>query len=568
MLKKLRSRDYRKSLYVKEFMLLIVASIAILLCMELTSLYYLSLYKRRAMENYQNSLELYCSYIDSELGAINSSLISLTNSSYEGYYFKVCYTKEALELETSKIILMKQMAGIAQTHNNKILVFTYIPERNIYLKSSNVFADMAQRKDVDQKIKEYVTTYAGQNETTWNYMESGNNKYFINVYHVNSGYVGAVISYDTILSGLMKKDIIMNSVSIMNSHGQEVRNPAKGSVSGRKALSTFSVEMEHMNSKIQITVLENRLYSDLRFMLLISISVIFVGVVVIILSAKFQMKMVLNPLNRLKKGMERFSRGDLDFRLEEDYSTDEINVLYKTFNNMAAQISKLKIEVYEFEIEKQKIQSDFLRVQIQPHFYTNILNFIYGLAEMKDYGTIQKLSQKTAGFFRYLMGEKGTFVLLREELACVNNYIDIQKLRYEDCLDIAIEVQDKLEEQLVLPMILQTFVENSIKHNITMVPVLKVTVRITGDGKRLYLSVEDNGLGFSEEIIRKWNNKENISENGEHIGIMNVKKRMEMLYHKQVSIQITSVPGNSSVLITVPQILTEEENKNEFTSGR
>lgn len=68
---------------------------------------------------------------------------------------------------------------------------------------------------------------------------------------------------------------------------------------------------------------------------------------------------------------------------------------------MDTQISRLKVEVYEKELEKQKIQSDFLRVQIQPHFYANILNLIYGLAQVKDYGAIQKLSSNTAGYFRY-----------------------------------------------------------------------------------------------------------------------------------------------------------------------
>ena len=334
----------------------------------------------------------------------------------------------------------------------------------------------------------------------------------------------------------------------------------KTDLQGRnKASSSFSVGLKHIKYKIEISVMENKLFSDFRFLLFIAIGVILVGILVMSLIAQFQMKVVLNPLNRLKKGMESFSQGNLNLRLEEDTSSNEINTLYKTFNNMAGQITKLKIEVYEFELERQKIQSDFLRVQIQPHFYTNILNFIYGLAEIKDYSTIQKLAKMTAGYFRYLLGEKGTFVLLREEINGIRNYAEIQKLRYSDCLDIILEVENELDEQLILPMVIQTFVENCVKHNITLVPVLNVGIRIWKENGKLNMLIQDNGTGFREETLRKLNSNENISKDGEHIGIMNVKKRLKMFYNENASIEITSVPGNTQIQIRLPQILTEEE---------
>ncbi len=551
--------DYKKSLYVKEFMSLIIASIAILLCMEVTSVYYLNLYKKRTVENYQKSLELYCSYWDSELDTINNSLIAMTGSTYDSYYFNVCTSKDKLVLETSKVILMKQMAEIAHTHNNNILVFTYIPERSIYLKSSNSITSLSERGEVDEKIQYYIRNRNRNNTTVWDYLESGDNKYFINVYHINNGYVGAVIGCNTILSGLVKGDDIVLKTAFLDKDGSMVYQ-YKTDLQGRnKASSSFSVGLKHIKYKIEISVMENKLFSDFRFLLFIAIGVILVGILVMSLIAQFQMKVVLNPLNRLKKGMESFSQGNLNLRLEEDTSSNEINTLYKTFNNMAGQITKLKIEVYEFELERQKIQSDFLRVQIQPHFYTNILNFIYGLAEIKDYSTIQKLAKMTAGYFRYLLGEKGTFVLLREEINGIRNYAEIQKLRYSDCLDIILEVENELDEQLILPMVIQTFVENCVKHNITLVPVLNVGIRIWKENGKLNMLIQDNGTGFREETLRKLNSNENISKDGEHIGIMNVKKRLKMFYNENASIEITSVPGNTQIQIRLPQILTEEE---------
>ncbi len=560
-LHKIKVSDYKKSLYVKEFMLLIIASVVILLCMEITSVYYLNLYKKRTVENYQNSLELYCSYWDSELDTINNSLVSMTASIYDSYYFNVCTSKDKLVLETSKVILMKQMAEIAHTHNNNILVFTYIPERSIYLKSTNSIASLSERGIVDEKIQNYIRNMSRNNTTVWDYLESGNNKYFINVYQVNNGYVGAVIDCNTILSGMVKGDEIVLNTAFLDKAGNTVHSLNTNLKDNYKASSAFSVGMKHINYKIEIAVVENKLFSDFRFLLFIAIGVILVGIIVMSLTAQFQMKIVLNPLNRLKKGMESFSQGNLDLRLKEDTSSNEINTLYKTFNNMAGQITKLKIEVYEFELERQKIQSDFLRVQIQPHFYTNILNFIYGLAEIKEYTTIQKLAKMTAGYFRYLLGEKGTFVLLREEINSVINYAEIQKLRYSDCLEIILEAEDELNEQLILPMVLQTFVENCVKHNITLVPVLKVRIQIRKENGILYMLIQDNGTGFPESTLKKLNSNENISRDGEHIGIMNVKERLKMFYKEKASIEIASTPGNTQILIRLPQILIEEEKR-------
>ncbi len=221
---------------------------------------------------------------------------------------------------------------------------------------------------------------------------------------------------------------------------------------------------------------------------------------------------------------------------------------------MVTQISRLKVEVYEKELEKQKIQSDFLRVQIQPHFYANILNLIYGLAQVKDYGAIQKLSSNTAGYFRYLLGNKSTFAVLREEVACVKNYIEIQKMRYHDSLVFDLDIEESALGQPVLPMVLQTFVANCVKHNITMVPVLRVWVSIRISDEKLMMKICDNGVGINAQLLDKLKKHENISRNGERIGIQNVWERLCMFYKDQARMEISSMPSDTQITITLPAI--------------
>ncbi len=233
---------------------------------------------------------------------------------------------------------------------------------------------------------------------------------------------------------------------------------------------------------------------------------------------------------------------------------------------MAEQIVDLKIDVYEAELAREKTESNYMRVQIQPHFYTNILNLIYGLAQLKDFASIQKLSMTTGAYFRYLLGEKGTFVLLREEIQCVKNYIQIQQIRYKDEMEFELNAEEGMERQMVLPMILQTFAENSVKHNIGLVPLLRIRIDISSGNDRIYITVRDNGAGFEPDMLERINKNENISNKGEHIGITNVKERLRIFYGDTASVEINSRPGETLVKVVLPEILTQEE-RNEYHIG-
>jgi len=226
---------------------------------------------------------------------------------------------------------------------------------------------------------------------------------------------------------------------------------------------------------------------------------------------------------------------------------------------MVEQITSLKIQVYESTLEKERIHNNFMITQIQPHFYANILHLIFSLAQIRDFDSIQKLSYSAGSYFRYLLGEKGTFVKLSDEINCVRSYMEIQKLRYKEALQFDFVSSDGgSEDQIVIPMILQAFISNSIKHNITLVPVLTVSLKIEQDARNLLFSIHDNGLGFTPEILARINNNEDISVNGHHIGIQNIKERIKLFYDGDGSVQIESEPGNTLVKIRLPIIKKED----------
>ena len=559
---------YKNSVTVKSLALMIILSTAILLGMELISFYYMSVYEKSTMENYRNSLEMYCSYWDNKLDIINNSLLTVTSSSSsDSSYSNVCNSRDELVFQTAKKLLVNRMSDIAWNHENEVLVFVYVPDREVFLKSTNHLVSYDKRLEMDQDIKKYASGIRSYNSTKWDYFKSGTEDFFIQVYRIDGGYIGALVKCQTILDGVVQDNGMVSGIGLTDDEGK-ITYSLRGEAGGeeKKDTAVLLIPMTHIDGQLKVEAQRQNLFGDKTTFTFLSLITVSLGLLLLAWNVRYQVKAVLGPLNKLRSVMEKFSRGNLDVRLEEKNTNSEIDVLNQTFNEMAEQIVDLKIDVYEAELAREKTESNYMRVQIQPHFYTNILNLIYGLAQLKDFASIQKLSMTTGAYFRYLLGEKGTFVLLREEIQCVKNYIQIQQIRYKDEMEFELNAEEGMERQMVLPMILQTFAENSVKHNIGLVPLLRIRIDISSGNDRIYITVRDNGAGFEPDMLERINKNENISNKGEHIGITNVKERLRIFYGDTASVEINSRPGETLVKVVLPEILTQEE-RNEYHIG-
>ncbi len=560
---------FKHSITMKSLTLMIFLSTSILLGMECISFYYMNIYEKGTMDNYRNSLEMYCSYWDNKLDIINNSLLTITSTNNgEDSYWNVCYSQNELVFQTGKTMLAKRMSDIAWNHENEVLVFTYVPERNVFIKSTNHLVNFDKRKELDKDILSFMSNINTYNSTKWDYFRSGTDDFFIHVYKIDGGYIGALVKCQTILDGVLQDNGMVSGISLIDEEGNFAYSlRGKMLEAHKKDTVELTIPMAHIDGQLRVTVQRQNLFSDKTSFMFLSLITVLAGVILLAWNIRFQIKNVLGPLNKLKNVMESFSYGNLDVRLEEKKTSNEIDVLYHTFNEMAEQIVNLKIDVYESKLAREKTESNYMRVQIQPHFYTNVLNLIYGLAQLKDFQSIQKLSMTTGSYFRYLLGEKGTFVLLREEIQCVQNYIQIQQIRYKGDLEFEMNVEKGMEKQMVLPMILQTFAENSVKHNVTLVPLLHIAIDISSGEDRIYIIVRDNGEGFDKDILEKINRNENISSQGEHIGITNVKERLRLFYGDTASVEINSSPGETVVKVILPEVITKEERSEYHIGG-
>jgi two-component system sensor histidine kinase YesM len=275
-------------------------------------------------------------------------------------------------------------------------------------------------------------------------------------------------------------------------------------------------------------------------------------------------------MKTLIQGMNQIMRGDLNTRLNENHSS-EFAFLMGTFNNMVTQISKLKIDVYEEKIRTQDAEFGLLQVQIRPHFYLNSLNIIHSLAAIKEYALIQKMTQLLAEYFRFIIQTKNGTVSLESEIRHIQNYLEIQKLRFPNQLNYEIVLPDRFRNCIILPLTIQTFVENSIIHGFASRKELFV-IRILVDANDqaaddlLWIEVSDNGIGFPEPILRKLQDgtyENEVFDDG-HLGIQNVMQRQRIQYDAKAKLLFNNGANKGAeIKIGIPLSYEDKEEEDD-----
>jgi two-component system LytT family sensor kinase len=192
-----------------------------------------------------------------------------------------------------------------------------------------------------------------------------------------------------------------------------------------------------------------------------------------------------------------------------------------------------------------KIES--LKSQINPHFLFNTLTSISSLIRSEP-DTARMLIVKLSGLLRRLMRSHQHFVTLREELESIDEYLDIEVVRFGPALQVEKHIEDETLDIVVPSMILQPLVENAIKHGLARkVGPGCLRLRSYRQHERAVIEVEDDGMGFMMERL------EQPMSSG--IGLANVRERLRVIYGASYQLTLMSEPGKGTVArIEVPQL--------------
>ncbi len=203
----------------------------------------------------------------------------------------------------------------------------------------------------------------------------------------------------------------------------------------------------------------------------------------------------------------------------------------------------LKVSEKVNQIQKEKAESEimFLKAQINPHFLFNTLNSIYTLAiEAKATSTAKAIAQ-LSGMMRYATSEALTAkVSLSKEIAYIDNYITLQRLRLNERVVLCYLVEGDANGKEIAPFLLIPFIENAFKHGISTDQDAHINIRIQIENDQLILEVANNKVNLTKQ-----------KEHGTSIGIKNTKQRLELLYPAKHLLVITETVTKFNVSMEI-----------------
>ena len=283
------------------------------------------------------------------------------------------------------------------------------------------------------------------------------------------------------------------------------------------------------------------------------ISGIFIILFVMLLASFFSYR-ITTPIKHLLVQMERLGEGDLEANVSSN-SSDEIGMLSTMFNQMTAQLKGLINSEYRVKIAMRNAQLKALQAQINPHFFNNTLQSIGALALQKGAGDVYSSLVALADMTEYSIRSKKDMVPLEIELQYMRNYLSLQKIRFQDDLEVGFSIHDDTLDFHVPRLILQPLIENSIMHGMDENKT-RIHIQISSyqEGGYLILCVEDTGKGIDAikmAEINEWLRADiDPLDNEGSMGIYNVINRIKLYYGDNADIDIAG-DVDTGIAITI-----------------
>ena len=269
----------------------------------------------------------------------------------------------------------------------------------------------------------------------------------------------------------------------------------------------------------------------------IMVTVFLVGVLVAVLRAKKLSKPIaeLNAnieetIRTGRKGLWKPDEGDELYMLEEKY--DEV------ITHLFRLIQKNREDA---EVQRQ-LELEALQMQINPHFLYNTLDAVSWMARLKKEPEIEKLAVNLAKFFRLSLHKGDKFITVGEELELTAHFLEIDKIRFPDRVDVRFETDESLLNYSTLKLILQPIVENAVKYAFEdRKGHLIIRTKLVGGD--IVFEVEDDGIGFdvSDDTVT---HKKKSDLSG--FGLKNVNERIKLEYGEAYGLEVFSRKGEGT----------------------
>lgn len=278
---------------------------------------------------------------------------------------------------------------------------------------------------------------------------------------------------------------------------------------------------------------------------------------------------ISRPILRLNESVKEYEAGEKP----EIYigGTLEIRHLGNSIQNSYEKIDSLMKEIVKEQDERRKSEMDALQSQINPHFLYNALESLTWMVEAERNDEAVFMISQLARLFRISLSKGRTVITIKDEIQHAQSYMNIQQIRYKNKFSVDFQVDPSLYDYCTVKLILQPILENAINYGVReMDDCGEIIVKGKKEKGNIILSVEDNGLGMSQEEVEfVLTDSNRIHKHGSGVGLVNINSRIKILFGKEYGLIVESEPDEGTrVSICIPAVLYTEENRKILEKGR
>ena len=500
--------------------------------------------KNQNIVHLRSSIEIYADSVNEKLHSVERFMYSTIthNESLE----KLNHVQTFLEYQEN---LKKVQTSFTEFEYQNETHMTFLLETDstdYFINVSNLYIPYEDYLLLKSNLKSLRSDIS---DRKWKNVTTKNSEYLVKSVHYEGKIIYAVISSEDILKPLRK-------LNIGNNGKLSLKEP--NNIPSENYLIHAQNEKTHLPFDIYVLVDYAEVFRNITllevFLSAVPIIITILSIIIILYIRQWMIK----PITRLTERLSQLgdSIPPSEFFISEGIL--EIDKANDKLNKVIFDMQELKIREYHSQLELKKIELNYLKNQIRPHFYLNMLSMIHSMLQTKNYKEIEELTILTSNYLRHLFMANQDFSELKDEVQHIKDYLEIQRIRYGNSIYFSLNYNDDLQNTLVPSLLLQTFIENTIKHGFSFQDLFTILLSIkkvkTENSDYIQIFIEDNGPGFSEEILSKLNQKQSlITEDGHHIGITNTIERLNLLYPNDYTITFeNNEEGGAKILLLIP----------------
>ena len=418
---------------------------------------------------------------------------------------------------------------------------------------------------------------SGTRKNSWTIQEIAGEPFLYRAYMRNGHIVAAYISVQNFFSSNTDPAISSLCLALTDSNGyvwktigSELKNIPLGQTMQALGNNWKVNQLEIGDSSLYVTSYLNE-YGITYTTQTSVLSVILIAIVALGCSAAiifYTRRQIIKPMKDMTEKLHDMNGVTEGFQIQTSYGSQEFLVLRDTFNRMMRENVDLRLSAYKHHIEMQDSELRCIRLQLRPHFFLNAMTTISSLSMQGQNDSIKRYVEVLSKNIRYMFKSGMHTVPLSEEMQNVQYYYEMQELRYPGSVFYYGEYNKEDENWPIPQMLIHTVVENIYKHAVSVDNLITILVQVNKTEYKgqemLCVSIEDDGEGYPEEILKLFQTgeKPKPSEDGTHLGLWSLWEMLRIMYDRNDLMELKNAePHGTRTIFYLPKEAINETGK-------